>query len=174
MLRRVEAAVGWISRVAAAIATIACLICLGLVCYAVAMRYFFTRPQSWADEVAGWLVVATVMLALPEVQRRGEHVGVDTLVEKGSAGLKRLVGIVGAVSVALVAAILIVEGWAMVEFSRMIGIIANVGNVEIWTVQALVPLGAALLLLVALVQAAILLTGGNPEAPPRNDMIGRE
>lgn len=174
MLRRLEMLVGWVSRIAAAMATIACLICLGLVCYAVAMRYFFTRPQSWADEVAGWLVVATVMLALPEVQRRGEHVGVDSLVEKGGAGIKRLVGIVGAASVAVVAAILIVEGWAMVEFSRMIGIIANVGNVEIWTVQALVPLGAVLLLLVALVQLAMLLAGREPEAPPRNDMIGRE
>jgi TRAP-type C4-dicarboxylate transport system permease small subunit len=174
MLRRLETLVGWLSRAAAAIATLACLICLGLVCYAVAMRYFFTRPQSWADEVAGWLVVATVMLALPEVQRRGEHVGVDSLVEKSSARIKRLVGLVGAASVALVAAILIVEGWAMIEFSRMIGIIANVGNVEIWMVQALVPLGAALLLLVALVQFAVLLAGGEPDAPPRNDLIGRE
>jgi TRAP-type C4-dicarboxylate transport system permease small subunit len=174
MLRRLETAVAWVSRAAAALATLACLTCLGLVCYAVAMRYFFTRPQSWADEVAGWLVVATVMLALPEVQRRGEHVGVDSLVEKGSAHVKRLVGIVGAASVAIVAGILIVEGWAMVEFSQMIGIIANVGRVEIWIVQALVPLGAALLLLVALAQLALALAGREPTAPKRDEPIARE
>src|SRR3712207_7614979 len=48
----------------------------GLVCYSVVMRYFLGRPQPWVDEAVGWLLVVIVMLAIPEVQRRGDHIGI--------------------------------------------------------------------------------------------------
>ena len=67
--RSFETAVAFISRVAVTLASAACLTTLGLVCYAIVMRYFFDRPQSWSDEVVGWLIVMTVMLAVPEMKR---------------------------------------------------------------------------------------------------------
>jgi TRAP-type C4-dicarboxylate transport system permease small subunit len=131
----------------------ACLGAFGVVCYSVFMRYFWGRPVTWADEVAGYLVVATVMFGVAEAQRRGENIGVDVVNEQSPAWLVRLVGTAGALSVAATAWLLLDEGLEMVEFSRMIGIMSNVlPGLPMWTIQLAVPVGGLLLLLVALVQ----------------------
>ena len=52
-----------LARAGVRLGALALLAVFAVVVYAVAFRYFFGKPQSWADEIAGWLVVATVMLA---------------------------------------------------------------------------------------------------------------
>ncbi|MBM3597296.1 MAG: TRAP transporter small permease [Alphaproteobacteria bacterium] len=159
-VRTVESAVGWLSRIANGIAALACLLTLALVCYAVAMRYFVGRPLTWGDEVAGYLVVVTVMLGVAEAQRRGENIGVDVVDERSRFGLVRLVGALSALAVGVCAWLFLWEGLQMVAFSRMIGIMSNVlPGLPMWTVQIAVPLGGVLLLLVAAVQLACWLAG---------------
>lgn len=154
-LERAERCVSILSRAAAALAALSSLACLALVCYAVATRYFFGRPQAWTDEVVGWLLVGVVMLAVPEAQRQGRHIGVDWLVDKWTGARQRLVLGTGAASVAIVAGLLVAQGWEMVVFTRMIGILPNtLPQVPLWAIQALVPLGGVLLLIVALLQIA--------------------
>jgi TRAP-type C4-dicarboxylate transport system permease small subunit len=82
-----ERAVRAISAGALQIAAAACLICFALMCYSVAMRYFFGAPQSWIDYALGWLVVAMVMFAAPAAQLTGEHVAVDTISDRARAPL---------------------------------------------------------------------------------------
>ena len=94
----------------------ACLICFALMCYSVAMRYFFGTPQSWIDYAVGWLVVAMVMFAAPAAQRTGEHVAVDTISERARGGARRALAAFGLLCVAATAAIMIWEGSAMVAF----------------------------------------------------------
>lgn len=160
-----ETIVRRLSRFALAVAALACLACLGVVCYAVAARYFFNAPQPWADEVVGWLMVATVMLAMPEAQRIGEHVAVDSISERAKGRIKVGLAAFGVLTVAATAAILIWEGWAMVAFSRMVAMASNISGVPLWWVQVLVPLGFALLLLVAALQLWRLVRGA-PAVPP--------
>lgn len=162
-----ERAVGAMARLAGALGALATLSCLGLIGYAVAMRYLLGQPQPWTDKVAGWLVVALVMLAAPEAQRRFEHIGVDIAVGRLGPRLARLAHLTGALSVALVAAVLLHAGWEMVAFSRMVGMMSDLAGVPLWWVQALLPLGAALLLLVALCQALLLAIGREPAHLPR-------
>lgn len=147
-----ERLVAGIVRVSLHFAAAACLGCLAVICYSVVLRYFFGWPQPWADEVVAWLMVATVMLAMPEAQRRGEHVAVDSATERLGGRWRAALALFGVVAVAATAAILIYEGLAMVAFSRMVGMASNISAVPLWWVQALVPLGFALLLLVALMQ----------------------
>lgn len=162
-LRQAEAAVSVLSRAAAAIAGAACLACFALVCYAVAMRYFLNRPQSWTDEAVGWLIVITVMLAVPEAQRRGENIGVDAIVEKSQGRLRRAFLAFGAATVLATAAILINEGIETVAFTRMIGMKPmSLPDWPLWAIQAFIPVGAALLLLVALIQFACWVVGLEP------------
>ena len=162
--RALERGVAVVSRAALAVAAVACLFCLGLVCWAVAMRYFLGQPQSWSDEAVGWLVVALVMLAVPEAQRRGENIGVDWLVDRWTGARRRAVIGLGAAAVAATALVLIVEGWKTVAFTRMVGIVSNaIPEFPLWAVQALIPVGAVLLLLVALGQVAAWLAGREPE-----------
>lgn len=161
--RGFEKAVTMISRVAIVVASAACLATLGLVCYAIVMRYFVDRPQSWSDEVVGWLIVMTVMLAVPEAQRRFEHIGVDALTERLDARGKYWTAVVGVATVAVAAYLFLSEGLKMVEFTRMIGILSNImPDVPLWAVQALVPIGGALLLLVTTAQLFCYLAGLEP------------
>ncbi len=173
--RALERGIAVVSRAALAVAAVACLFCLGLVCWAVAMRYFLGQPQSWSDEAVGWLVVVIVMLAIPEAQRRGENIGVDWLVDRWAGAKRRAVIGLGALAVAGTAVVLIVEGWETVAFTRKIGIVSNaLPEVPLWSVQALIPVGAALLLLVALGQLAAWAAGREPEGLEKREFDAHE
>jgi TRAP-type C4-dicarboxylate transport system permease small subunit len=162
-LRQAESAASVISRIAAWLAGTACLACFVVVCYAVVMRYFLNHPQSWTDEAVGWLIVVTVMLAVPEAQRRGENIGVDAVVEKTRGRMRRGLLAFGAASVVITALILVNEGWEMVAFTRMIGMKSMVlPDFPLWAIQMFVPIGAVLLLFVALVQFACWVAGLEP------------
>lgn len=174
------ALVAMASRAGAWLATLATLLCLALVCGAVGARYLLGLPFGWSDKVSGWLVVALVLLAAPEAQRRFEHIGVDVAVGRIGPRLARLAHLVGVLAVAAVAAILLSAGIEAVAFSRMIGVMTDIEGVPEWWIQALLPLGAALLLLVSLAQALVLALGRDPphlpdgRAPLTDSAIGRE
>jgi len=168
-MRAVERAVAGLARLAGALGSLATICCLALVGYAVLMRYLLGQPQPWTDKVAGWLVVALVMLAAPEAQRRFEHIGVDIAVGKLGPRLARVAHLIGVLSVAVVAGVLVMAGIEMVAFSRMIGMMTDIAGVPAWWVQALLPIGAALLLLVSLCQALLLLIGREPADLPKPD-----
>jgi TRAP-type C4-dicarboxylate transport system permease small subunit len=162
-----ERLVALLSRVVAAVGSLATVTCLGLVGYAVVMRYVLGQPQPWVDKVAGWLVVALVMLAAPEAQRRFEHIGVDVAVGRLGPRLARLAHLVGTLSVAVVAAVLFVAGWEAIAFSRMVGLMTDLPGVPEWWIQLLLPIGAALLFLVSACQALLLLLGREPTFLPK-------
>ena len=130
------------------------------------MRYGLNQPQPWVDKVAGWLVVALVMLAAPEAQRRFEHIGVDVAVGRLGPRLARAAQLVGTLSVAAVAAVLVWAGWEAIEFSLMVGMLTDIPGVPEWWIQSLLPLGAGLLFLVAACQSLILALGGTPDFLP--------
>ena len=70
---------------------------------------------------------------------------------------------------------LIWEGSETVAFTRMIGIKSNqLPDVPLWAVQALIPIGAALLLVVALVQILALLRGREPRDFERREFDAHE
>jgi TRAP-type C4-dicarboxylate transport system permease small subunit len=162
-LRAAERAVAVLSRIAAAIAGAACLACFLLVCYTVFMRYFLNQPLNWTDEAVGWLIVIAVMLAVPEAQRRGENIGVDAVIEATRGRLRRALLAFGAATVLITSAILVNEGIEMVAFTRMIGMKSmTMPDYPLWAIQALVPIGAALMFLVAILQFALWAVGLEP------------
>lgn len=158
-----------VARLAAAFAGLATVLCLVLVAISVGARYLAGLPQPWIDKTAGWLVVALVLLAAPEAQRRFEHIGVDVLTGRLRGGASRGARLLGTLSVALVAGILLRSGLETVEFSRMIGVMTEIEGVPVWWIQALLPIGAAALLVVSLAQSAVLLLGGEPDYLPTGD-----
>lgn len=145
-------AISVISRSFAALAALATLACLALVAVSVAARYLFGTPLPWIDEVAGWCVVALVMLSVAEAQRRGEHIAVEPPQRLAGTRIALAAGFVGVAAVLATALVLLREGIETVEFSRMVGVATNVEGVPAWWLHALIPLGAALLALVAAAQ----------------------
>ena len=110
-----------------------------------------------------------MLLAAPEAQRRFEHIGVDVLTGRLRGAASRGARLLGTLSVALVAGILLRSGLETVEFSRMIGVMTEIEGVPVWWIQALLPIGAAALLVVSLAQSAVLLLGGEPDYLPTGD-----
>ncbi|WP_431285166.1 TRAP transporter small permease [Humitalea sp. 24SJ18S-53] len=168
-MKPLASAVAALSRLAGAIGSVATVTCLLLIGWSVVARYVFGQPQGWIDKVAGWLVVALVLLAAPEAQRRFEHIGVDIAVGRIGPAWARAARIAGAVSVAVVAAILFFAGLEAVEFSRMVGLMTDIEGVPEWWIQVILPVGAAVLFLVAVVQAIVLVTGGTPDFQPDDE-----
>jgi TRAP-type C4-dicarboxylate transport system permease small subunit len=155
------------------LAAAACLTCFALMCYSVAMRYFFGAPQSWIDYAVGWLVVAMVMFAAPAAQLAGEHVAVDTISERAKGGARRALAAFSLLCVAATAAIMIWEGSAMVAFSRMTGMMTELHPVRIWWIQVLVPVGFGLMLAVAIAQLLRVARGLEAGEPAADDEAAR-
>jgi TRAP-type C4-dicarboxylate transport system permease small subunit len=162
-----------ISAGALQLAAAACLICFALMCYSVAMRYFFGAPQSWIDYTVGWLVVAIVAFAAPAAQLTGEHVAVDTISNYARGGSRRALAAFGILCVAATSAIMIWEGTAMVAFSRMAGVMTELDRVPLWWIQVLVPVGFVLVLLVALMQLGRVARGLEAGEPGAEDEAAR-
>ena len=162
-----------ISAGALQLAAAACLICFALMCYSVAMRYFFGAPQPWIDYAVGWLVVAMVMFAAPAAHVTGEHVAVDTISERAKGGPRRALAAFGLLCVIATAAIMIREGSAMVAFSRLNGIITELPPIRLWWIQVLVPVGFALTLAVAVSQLLRIARGLEAGEPAAEDEAAR-
>lgn len=64
------------------IGAISVLLMALLLCYDVAMRYFFNAPKSWAIEIAQYLMLATLFLPLAYVQKQQRHIRVELLVSR--------------------------------------------------------------------------------------------
>lgn len=61
-----------------------------LICYDVAMRYFFNAPTSWAIEVAQYLMLATIFLPLAYVQQTRNHIKVELLTSNLPARVRNI------------------------------------------------------------------------------------
>lgn len=134
------------------VAAAATLVSMVIVAYSVVMRYFFNHPTPWVDELVGYLLVASVMLAAADALFRGEHIAVDVLTERLVGRGRKIVALLGLASVAVIAALLTWEGVDMIAFSRMVDLRSN-GYLAapMWVPQLAVPIGAALLGVAAIV-----------------------
>jgi TRAP-type C4-dicarboxylate transport system permease small subunit len=70
-------------------------------------------------------------------------------------------------------AVMIWEGWAMVVFSRMTGMMTELHPVRLWWIQVLVPAGFALMLLVVIVQLLRVARGLDAGEPGAADEAAR-
>lgn len=134
-----------------AVAAASLLLSLCLIGWAVVMRYGFNAAPVWVDEVVGFLLVAVVMLAAARTLRQGEHIGVDLLVDRLAPRARRWAQAWAALAVAVVACVLIINGWGTASLARMLGLVTE-GNLEwpTWMLMLLMPVGGALLLLAAI------------------------
>jgi C4-dicarboxylate transporter, DctQ subunit len=150
-LRALECLSRWLAVGAEVLGAAICLFLTAMVGYSVFMRYVVNQPQTWTDELAGYLMVLLVMLGVAEVARRGDHIGVDILTQRLGPRGRWLAEIWGTVTVIAVAGAILVSSLEMVEFSYSFGLISE-GYVEapMWIPQSAIPLGMGLLLLAAL------------------------
>jgi C4-dicarboxylate transporter, DctQ subunit len=159
--------VRFLSRLGIALSAVSLLVSLALITFSVVMRYFLNRPQSWIDEIAGYLLVASVMLAAADALFHGEHIAVDIVSDRLPANAKRIIDKLGLIAVAVMGVLLAVSGWDMVEFSWVSGMVSTgYLSVPLWFPQLLVPIGGTLLVIAAL--AMLFLHDGEADDGKRN------
>ena len=164
----IERVVRFAARVALGLSALALLASLATIVYSVVRRYVFNAPVAWTDELVGYLLVASVMLAAADALLGGEHIAVDIVTDRLPPLGKRAAFLFGLVAVAATAVLLVVEGIGTVRFSLMVGQRSNgVLALPLWIPQALVPIGALLLLAAA---AAAFIGAWRAKAVPQERM----
>ncbi|MEO7854744.1 MAG: TRAP transporter small permease [Rubrivivax sp.] len=164
-LRALSRAVRALAGMAMALAAAGLLLLLALIGWAVVMRYVFNAAPVWVDEVVGFLLVGIVMLAAAQTFRRGEHIGVDLLVERLNTRARRWAAAWSALATLAITGVLIVNGWETAMLARMLGLLTE-GHLEwpTWWLMLLMPVGGLLLLLAA-VEALWRALAGLPPVP---------
>ncbi|MEQ8603097.1 MAG: TRAP transporter small permease [Marivibrio sp.] len=101
---------------------------VGLYVLEVGLRYFFAAPTTWSQEWIGYLLLAVIFLAAPDITRRGAHIAIDLLAERLAPERGRLLARLGAALGALVAgsAAAIVSGEAWTQAER--GVMTNAAH----------------------------------------------
>jgi C4-dicarboxylate transporter, DctQ subunit len=155
-LRAMETLV-WLGGV---LATLMILLIFVLICVAVINRYVLGEPLQWADELIGYMLVATIMLGAAEALRRDNHISIDLLSSKLESKGQLALGIIGNLAVLILAGIIGWSAWKSIVFARAFGSY-SVGYIEIETWIPQVPLlfGAALLGLAAITRTWRLIAG---------------
>jgi TRAP-type C4-dicarboxylate transport system permease small subunit len=169
-LRALSRAVRVLAAAAMGLAAAALLLSLVLIGWAVVMRYVFNAAPVWVDEVVGFLLVAIVMLAAAQTFRRGEHIGVDLLVERLAARGRRWARAWAALATLAITAVLIINGWGTAMLARNLGLLTE-GNLEwpTWWLMLLMPVGGALLALAALESLWRALARPGPAVPDEGE-----
>jgi TRAP-type mannitol/chloroaromatic compound transport system permease small subunit len=127
---------------------------MGLAVFEVITRRFLGSPTIWTFELSGFLLAAITVLSLAYTQLHYGHVNIDFLYDRLSRRGKAIIDIITFFPFYLLYCLIFIyfggryaaESWAIREAAP------TAWNPVIYPIKALIPLGAALLLLIGIVQ----------------------
>ncbi len=132
------------------------LLIFGLVLAQVVFRYALNDPLVWSEELARLAFVWVAMLAWSLGSRRRSHIAVTVIVDAlpplPRLGLRLLIQ----ASIVVFCALLLVHGWALTERNLDLPMVTL--DVPYAAVYAVAPLGAAIVVLYALIEMRRLVT----------------
>ncbi len=132
------------------------LLIFGLVLAQVVFRYALNDPLVWSEELARLAFVWVAMLAWSLGSRRRSHIAVTVIVDAlpplPRLGLRLLIQ----VAIVVFCALLLVHGWALTERNLDLPMVTL--DVPYAAVYAVAPLGAAIVVLYALIEMRRLVT----------------
>lgn len=122
-------------------------------------RYFLGSPLRGAEEITGFLVVATVMFGAAEAHRRGEHIAIDIVEAAFPPAIRGAMSVLGHLGVIVFAVAMAWTGWETVAFSRSFGVYSpGYTETPMWIVQLPMVIGGALLAVIAALKIVAILT----------------
>jgi TRAP-type C4-dicarboxylate transport system permease small subunit len=134
------------------------LVMLGVVLVGVFYRYIINEALSWYDEFAGFILVWLTMYGSVVGLARGKHISFETLVEKLPRTGQRGVEIFGILCVMGFSFVVLTSGWELVR--EMAGETAvSVPEVKMAWIYSVMPISAALMILVGIVQLVTIFSG---------------
>ncbi len=112
----------------------------------VVLRYVFAASLSWYDEVVGYLLVWLTFLGAVLAQSYEQHIGIGDLVDRAPPRARRALALARHLVLVGVHVVLLLYGWQLAI--RFLGERAITVPVPMGVVYAVIPLSAALMLLV--------------------------
>ena len=127
---------------------------MSLAVFEVITRRFLGSPTIWTFELSGFLLAAVTVFSLAYTQLHHGHVNIDFLYDRLSRRGKAIIDIITFFPFYLLYCLIFIyfggsyaaESWAIREAAP------TAWNPAIYPIKALIPLGAALLLLIGIVQ----------------------
>ena len=77
----------WVEKVILAVSVFVMVI---IMVYQVILRYVFSNPNAWSEELARYLFILNVMLAAAIAVRRNSHMQIDILINLFSERVKHI------------------------------------------------------------------------------------
>ncbi len=118
---------------------------------AVVFRYGFNNSLSWSEDAAKFIMVWMTFIAAPLGFKHGAHVSCDLLPPGLPKAVQRAIRIVVWLIVIFVMVVLTRNGWTFAWNGRS-QVALTVGDISMFWVFVCMPIGAALMALVALEQ----------------------
>jgi TRAP-type C4-dicarboxylate transport system permease small subunit len=169
-LSRVNAALllacRWVSIVLVALIAI-------VVIAAVFWRYVLNNSLAWAEDLAKFLMVWLAFIGAPLGFRHGAHVAISLVPARAPEVLKRVARAVVHLVVLSLMAVLTWYAWIFAWNGRT-QVALTVGDVSMFWIFVCMPIGAALMALVALEALLVTLLGGEEPAVGGDDLISTQ
>ena len=141
---------------------------LAVVLVGVFYRYIINEALSWYDEFAGYTLVWLTMYGSVVALARGKHISFETLVEKFSAGAQRVAAAFSLLCILGFSVVVLVSGWELiVEMGGETAV--SITEVKMAWIYSVMPISAALMCLVCIIQIVTLFRHGEVlgEARPK-------
>jgi TRAP-type C4-dicarboxylate transport system permease small subunit len=124
---------------------------LALISYSVVMRYFFSAPLEWTEEMVGYWVVALASLGLSDAMVRRRHIAIDLVTQQLPSGAQTVVAVFSTLATLVVGVIWAWASWETATFNRGFGLYST-GELDmpIWITQVPLVIGSGLLALASL------------------------
>ena len=85
----------WVEKVILAVSVFVMVI---IMVYQVILRYVFSNPNAWSEELARYLFILNVMLAAAIAVRRNSHMQIDILINLFSERVKHIFTIISTIA----------------------------------------------------------------------------
>lgn len=123
---------------------------VALVCLNVALRYVWSASLLWADEVLVFAMVGLVFLGCIGVSNRDEHLRMGLFVQILPRRARALLAVLEQIAIISIGLFVAWQAWKMTATLFRRGAVSNMAEVPLWLMQAIVLLGLAGMVLVAL------------------------
>src|SRR3546814_488277 len=140
-----------LSRAAVHIAEVLLVVLMGITVYAAVARYLFNSPSLYAVEVSTYILVAITWLSIGWVHYENRHVSVEFAEAKLAGRAKRVAYCISQATVLLFSLVLVWAGCNVVLTAIEKAYKSpSLLKVPLWIPYGFIPIGAALLALIAL------------------------
>lgn len=121
---------------------------VSIICYQVALRFFFNFSPSWSEEIAIVLMIWFGMLSIPIGVKLNLHIGIEYLFKRFPLPVKKIVARLIYILIGVFGGLMTIYGIELVEFMGMSTLPAT--KISSAVEYVVIPISGAMLVCVAL------------------------